>query len=109
MGYCFVVRELKRHGAIARPELVRYCFTPVRRVRDLLAELGASVDVGTGSLWQSPAIHDFLAEHLGDEGAEFGGSFDIPLQIVASDRTLRSEIMGTAFTDMGGGDDSEWE
>jgi len=108
MGYCFVVRELRRRGVIGRPELVQDCFVPVRRVRALLSGLGANVDVEVGSLWQSRAIHRFLVEHLGDEGAEFGGAFDIPLQIFASDKSLQSRLIGRTFADTGGADDSEW-
>jgi hypothetical protein len=108
-GYCFVLRELCRHRALERDDIGHDCFVPTKRLRVLLASLGCQIDVEAGSVHQSREVHAFLSQHLGIENAHFGGAFDIPLQIVAEDLALQSELFGKTLPEgEGGTDDSEW-
>lgn len=96
LGYCFVLRELRRRGVLGRNDIDRDCYVPVRRVRELMSSLGAELDAEHGSVSASRAIHRCLVEHLGQERAVFGGAFDIPLQVVASDPSLLSQFTNGA-------------
>jgi len=58
----------------------------------LLAKLGCT-DLDR-SLSDSPKIHEFIVEHLGEEQATFADCFDIPLRMVAKDPLLQRELFG---------------
>ena len=96
MGQCFILRELVRNGIITNPKAHQHCYVPAKRVRDLLAYLSCQ---GLGQLSQkwdlSRDIHRFLCHHLGIEQAHFNLAFDIPLQIIADNYELQSELLDT--------------
>ncbi len=95
-GACFVIRELFRAKVLSKPNAHRYCYVPSKQVRNLLTSV-ADTDLFEGfgdKAERSPVIHDFLAKHLGKDQATFGGAFDIPLQIVASDPILQEKFLG---------------
>lgn len=108
-GYCFILRELSRHRAIVRTDIGRDCFVPTKKLREFMAALGCQIDVGLGSVRQSREICAFLGLHLDGDDCLFNNCFDIPLQIVAEDRSLQKAIVGCALADGEGAiDDDGW-
>lgn len=108
LGACFVVRELARLGLVRSQHAFPYCYVPTKGVRNLLQELGApgvGLDYGD-KVEDSPAIHKFLVKHLGEEGATFGGAFDIPLRYLAYDKNLQGRFLGEELPEI---DDEETE
>ena len=95
IGACFVVRELMRLGILSSVHAYPHCYTPVRRVRNLLESIGfRGLDSDASQRWeQSVAIYEFLSEYLG-ERATFNGAFDIPFLIIAEDGDLQNEFFG---------------
>ncbi len=95
IGACFVVRELMRLGILSSVHAYPHCYTPVRRVRNLLESIGCrGLDSDASQRWeQSVAIYEFLSEYLG-ERATFNGAFDIPFLIIAEDGDLQNEFFG---------------
>jgi len=102
LGACFVVRELKRKGILTTPVSTPHCYVPVERVRRLIANLGCSeLQEGQPDTAHSKDIYEFLSLHLSEKDAEFQGSYDIPLQIVAERPELQVEFFGVDFTSYG--------
>jgi hypothetical protein len=93
VGTCFVIRELTRLGALGNQNAYQYCYVPFSRVRRVMQAMGCEID-GGADLDNSIAIHQFLQEHLGDEEATFGGSFDLPILALAEDAELQRELLG---------------
>jgi hypothetical protein len=95
VGACVVVRELRRAGVLRSRQADRYCYPPVRRVREILHELhwggGGAIDERPWDL--SASIHEFLADQL--EDPTFGGAFDIPLLAIAGHKDLRVRLLGS--------------
>jgi hypothetical protein len=94
IGSSFVLRELTRSGVISGPYVHPHCYVPVRRVCAVLEDLGCSPLASLTNGDRSKAIHAFLAEHIGQEQAIFGGAFDLPLLALADDPLLQLEILG---------------
>jgi hypothetical protein len=93
IGVCFVAREVARAGIGPGRGLDRLCYVPTGAVRWLMERLRCD-RLGDGpSVEDSAAIHEQLVHYLGEDGARFGGSFDIPLLIVAEDPTLRQRFL----------------
>jgi hypothetical protein len=90
IGVNFIIRELIRQRLINTQGVQQHAFVTTEKTRDLLTALGC-YDLDR-SLSDSPKIHEFLVEHLGEERATFGGCFDIPLRIVAESEPLQREL-----------------
>lgn len=86
VGAHLVVRELLYHGAIGNPLAAPHAYAPITRVRNFFRVF--RVEAGT-----SKHIHGILKDHLGKDGATFGGDYDIPLRIVSSNPALRDRIL----------------
>ena len=84
IGINWMIRELVRHGFHGQERaklLFPYCWSPTRRVRELLRDLG--LDLRTEpDMDDTTRIWDFVQRHLGNEEARFGGDFDLPLQLI---------------------------
>ena len=95
IGAYFVVRELMRLGILSSVHAYPHCYTPVRRVRNLLESIGCrGLDSDASQSWeQSVAIYEFLSECLG-ERATFNGAFDIPFLIITDDEELERRFFG---------------
>jgi hypothetical protein len=80
-GICFVLRELCRSGVLVNPLAYEHCYVPRQGVLELLGELGldGGLVYGGASPAASGGIFRFLVDHLGEERATFGRSFDLPL------------------------------
>lgn len=96
IGACFVMRELLRLGLVKGEHLSPYAFVPSGGVRRLLEKIGWSMgdDLNGADIDNSPRIHWFLTEYLGEEGACFGGDYDIPLRLIASNQDLQHQFLG---------------
>ena len=101
IGAPWVLRELVRLNAMGVGNLEHlwpYCFVPRRPTRQLLVRLGAadladSALTGATASGLSRRIHDFLVDDLDldEEDATFGGAFDLPLYIIATDAGAQVE------------------
>jgi len=99
IGACFIVRELKRNGILTTPVSTPHCYVPVVRVRRLVAYMGCNELLnGQPDVAHSKSIYDFLSLYLGEKEAEFQGSYDIPLQIIAEKPELQVEFFGEDLT-----------
>lgn len=100
LGACFVVRELLRRRVLRSARVHSLAYVPSMRVRTICRELGADIPEPREASWGriSGAIHAFLVEHLGPEGATFGGAFDLPLALLTekSRAGLRGELLNAA-------------
>lgn len=101
IGAPWVLRELVRLNALGGGDLTHvwpYCFVPRRRTRQLLVRLGAA-DLADSALGAATAselsrrIYKFLVEELklNKVEATFGGAFDLPLYIIATDAGAQVE------------------
>lgn len=86
LGYCFVVREAARLGAISGDLVYPHCWMPSRRVRRLLDDMGCegvrSPDVLVNC---SSRIADFVRASMPDCDHTFSECYDLPLQIVTTE------------------------
>ena len=98
IGSNWLIRELVRHdvyGPDDRSLLAPYCWMPSRRVRKLMTELGVQNLSEKANKEDSRTIHEFVARHLDEERARFGGDFDLPLQLVT--RAGYGEVLQQCF------------
>lgn len=86
LGQHLVIRELLRAGVLSPPVAKEMAFAPRRSVISLMGELGYD-DVDSSS-----DIFRVLIAELGEEKACFGGAYDIPLQLVATDQDARRDV-----------------
>ena len=84
-GVCFVIRELVRLRIIDGQRLEPYAWQPTRRLRDLLRWLGMSVENETRAD-SAPEIWRYISTQTDSNRARFGGSFDLPLQLLTTER-----------------------
>ena len=95
IGASWALRELVRLNVIPPADHVaRYCYVPRLRTRDLLRRLGAPDMDGSfvGDHGErSKRMFEFVAGHLGEEGACFGGAFDHPLYLYATRTDVQEE------------------
>ena len=99
IGVCFVVRELVRQGVLTRNQHAwKYCFVPVKGVRDLFTRLGCdNLQRDSIDRWmRSKTIFDFVLRQLdGDtEKTSYCMAFDIPFYIVSSQPDLQEQLLG---------------
>ena len=83
-GINWMIRELVRHEFYGQDEaevLAPYCWSARARVRRLLDHLGS--DLGNDAdMDASTQVWDFVRKHLGEDQADFGGDFDLPLHVI---------------------------
>lgn len=72
------MRELLRLGVLTNLAAIPHAYMPTQKLLRLLESLNVELTEAT-----SVGIYTSLCEVLGDEGARFGGDYDIPLQILA--------------------------
>lgn len=90
-GFSLVVRELLRTGIIDTKEAHAYAYMAAPRVQRILDKLS---DTGWQEYETSHSIYQLLCNSLGEEKATFGGDFDIPLLVLASNKNLLTQIAG---------------
>ena len=86
IGYCFVVREAARLGAIGGPQVFEHCWMPNGRVRELLRGLGCYLDDGGRPVDASRRIASFVRSAMPGGDPTFDGGYDLPLQIITRSR-----------------------
>lgn len=86
VGSHLVVRELLHHGVIKSRFAAPHAYAPIDRVQTFFDAFGAWVYTGED-------IYQILVEHLGEDAADFGGDYDIPLRIISSDESLRHKLL----------------
>lgn len=108
VGQCFIMRELARSGMIRNSAAHRWCFVPLRQVRQLIGRIGGPEWSGTGPLWSfSAEIHAFLKQHLEDPSLALG--FDIPLLLVAERPQLWRAIVDDQPPEASAESSEEWQ
>lgn len=98
MGTCQLLRELYRLRRLQNPNGYRFAFTPIRKVRRLCTQLfGTDNELGGASA--SEAIFTKLHELGASIGWDptFNRCFDLPFQILAENKELRTEVLRTEF------------
>jgi hypothetical protein len=91
IGACFILRELKRKQIVNGSQADPFCYVPVKRTRELCAEIGCRNLIEDGGIENSKVIHRFLCSNLGDKNADFCNCYDIPIQIMAE----REDVLWT--------------
>lgn len=86
LGQHLVIRELLRADVLSSPLAKEMAFGPRSSVITLMSGLGYS-DVDNSS-----GIFRVLVDELGEEGACFGGAYDIPLQLLATDSAAARDV-----------------
>jgi hypothetical protein len=92
LGQHLVIRELLRVGVLSSEVARELAFEPRSSIRELMASMGHPVDDGRG-------IYRVLVEQLGHARADFGGAYDIPLQLIATNAVARREALEWASSD----------
>jgi hypothetical protein len=87
LGQHLVIRELLRLKVLKSDVACQQAFAPRSAVLALMSSLGRD------HLSTSRDIYEALVDELGEDEACFGGSYDIPLQLIASDEEARSEAV----------------
>jgi hypothetical protein len=98
MGTCQLLRELYRLGRLRNPHGYRFAFTPIRKVRRLCTQLFGT-DEGYAGASTSVSIFSEL-QNLGTElklDPTFNFCFDLPLQILAENKGLRTQVLREDF------------
>jgi len=85
LGQHLVIRELLRQGILSTDVARELAYAPRSAVLELMSRLGYP------NLNNSNQIYSVLVEELGEEAACFCGSYDIPLQLVATNNEARRE------------------
>jgi hypothetical protein len=98
IGTCQLLRELYRLGRLTNPTGHRFAFTPIRKVRRLCDQL-FGVGEGLSPFESSEAIFLRLNELGSQIGIDctFNNCFDLPLQYLAEDRMLRTQVLDVDF------------
>lgn len=102
IGVCFVLRELVRNGVLHKNDHAhKYCFVPVKGVRDLFTRMGCEgLQNEPSEQWMaSKTIHDFILDHFGGdmEMASFEKAFDLPFYLISSRPDLQMQLLGIAL------------
>ena len=98
MGTCQLLRELYRLGRLKNPYGYQFAFTPIRKVRRLCTQL-----FGTSEGYAGAAASVTIFSELSKKGAElkldptFNQCFDLPLQILAENKGLRTSVLRQEF------------
>jgi hypothetical protein len=98
MGTCQLLRELYRLGRLANPYGYQFAFTPLRKVRRFATQLFGTPEGYAGA---GASVHIFseLKALAADFGLDptFKRCFDLPLQILAENKTLRTHVLKEDF------------
>ena len=97
VGSCHLFRELYRLGRLKNTSGYRLAFTPIRKVRRLCQIFG--IPEGSASLAAAEIIFKRLSDLAVPLGLDptFNRCFDLPLQFLAEDARLRSEVLKATF------------
>ncbi|MGT2430335.1 hypothetical protein ACU4HD_19470 [Cupriavidus basilensis] len=86
LGQHLIIRELLRVGLLGGEVAKTMAYAPTESLCYMMESLGYDRPAS------SQEIYEVLVDELGEEAAHFDGAFDIPLQLVASDASLRGRV-----------------
>jgi hypothetical protein len=98
MGTCQLLRELYRLGRLKNPHGYQFAFTPIRKVRRLSTQLFGTTEGYAGAAASVNIFNELQA--LGTElnlDSTFNHCFDLPLQILAENKALRTRVLEQEF------------
>jgi hypothetical protein len=107
MGYSQLLRELYRLGRLHNASGHCFAFTPIRKVRRLCTQL-FGIREGSSPLESSQVIFEGLnklGKRLGLDPT-FNCCFDLPLQFLAQDKDLRTQVLNVDFEAESSDDDT---
>ncbi|MDR6857859.1 sacsin N-terminal ATP-binding-like domain-containing protein [Variovorax guangxiensis] len=87
LGQHLIIRELLRAGLIGGPVATALAYMPTEGLCDMIEGMGYNRPT------TSQEIYETLVDELGDEAAHFDGAYDIPLQLVATDASIRARVL----------------
>lgn len=98
MGTCQLLRELYRLGRLTNPHGYKFAFTPLRKVRRLSTQLFGTSE-GYAGADASVSIFSELQELSAELKLDptFNRCFDLPLQILAENKDLRTQVLQEDF------------
>ena len=87
LGQHLIIRELLRAGLLGGAVATALAYMPTEGLCDMMESMG--YDRPT----TSQEIYEALVDELGEDAAHFDGAYDIPLQLVATDASLRARVL----------------
>jgi len=87
LGQHLVIRELLRVGLLGGQVAKALAYAPSESLCDMMEGLGYDRPS------TSQEIYQILVDELGEDEAHFDDAYDIPLQLVASDASLRARVL----------------
>ena len=87
LGQHLIIRELLRAGLLGGPVATALAYMPTEALCDMMESMG--YDRPT----TSQEIYETLVDELGEDASHFDGAYDIPLQLVATDASLRARVI----------------
>ena len=87
LGQHLVIRELLRAGLLGGPVATALAYMPTESLCDMMEAMGYDRPATSQEIYQA------LVDELGEEAAHFDGAYDIPLQLVATDASLRARVL----------------
>ena len=87
LGQHLIIRELLRAGLLGGPVARALAYMPTESLCDMMEGMGYDRPTTSQEIYQA------LVDELGEEAAHFDDAYDIPLQLVASDASLRARVL----------------
>lgn len=87
LGQHLVIRELLRAGLLGGPVATALAYMPTESLCNMMEGMGYNRPTTSQEIYQS------LVDELGEEAAHFEGAYDIPLQLLATDASLRARVL----------------
>jgi hypothetical protein len=87
LGQHLIIRELLRAGLLGGPVATALAYMPTESLCDMMEGMGYDRPA------TSQEIYRAVVDELGEEAALFDGAYDIPLQLVATDASLRARVL----------------
>lgn len=87
LGQHLIIRELLRAGLLGGPVATALAYMPTESLCDMMEGMGYDRPATSQEIYQA------LVDELGEEAAHFDGAYDIPLQLIATDASLRARVL----------------
>jgi hypothetical protein len=94
IGRHFMVRELLRRGLINHPGLHSYCYVPSSRVLELLSWISGRPKPAFDGDHTAASRWIFAIVGGNKKQSPLGTDFDIPFDLLATDRDLQARVIG---------------
>lgn len=97
LGQNLIVRELLRAGLLGGPVATALAYMPTESLCDMFEGMGYERPDSSQAIYE--VLLGELGE-LGEEAATFDGAYDIPLQLLAVDASLRARVLAIQNDDL---------